>query len=42
MWHMTPVHRFMERLPSGACVYADKGYNSAADEVWIEGETANR
>ncbi len=39
---MTPVHELMERLPSGACVYADKGYNSADDEAWIEGETGIR
>ncbi len=32
----------MERLPSGACVYADKGYNSADDEAWVEGETEIR
>ena len=36
---LTPVHELMERLPSGALVYADKGYNSAEDEAWIEGET---
>jgi Transposase DDE domain len=36
---LTPVHELMERLPSGATVYADKGYNSADDEAWIEGET---
>jgi IS5 family transposase len=39
---LTPVHELMERLPSGACVYADKGYNSAEDEAWIEGETGIR
>ena len=39
---LTPVHELMERLPSGATVYADKGYNSAADEAWIEGETGIR
>ncbi len=39
---LTPVHELMERLPSGACVYADKGYNSADDEAWIEGETGIR
>ncbi len=32
----------MERLPSGACIYADKGYNSADDEAWIDGETGIR
>ncbi len=39
---LTPVHELMEQLPSGACVYADKGYNSAEDEAWIEGETGIR
>jgi hypothetical protein len=39
---LTPVHELMERLPSGATVYADKGYNSAEDEAWIEGETGIR
>jgi hypothetical protein len=39
---LAPVHELMERLPSGACVYADKGYNSAEDEAWIEGETGIR
>jgi hypothetical protein len=39
---LTPVHELMERLPSGATVYADKGYNSREDEAWIEGETGIR
>ncbi len=39
---LTPVHELMERLPSGACVYADKGDNSADDEAWIEGEAGIR
>ncbi len=39
---LTPIHELMERLPSGATVYADKGYNSADDEAWIEGETGIR
>jgi hypothetical protein len=39
---LTPIHELMERLPSGAWVYADKGYNSAEDEAWIEGETGIR
>lgn len=39
---LTPVHELMERLPSGATVYADKGYNSGDDEAWIEGETGIR
>ncbi len=39
---LTPVHELMERLPTGAVVYADKGYNSGEDEAWIEGETGVR
>ncbi len=39
---LTPLHELMERLPSGATVYADKGYNRADDEAWIEGETGIR
>ncbi len=39
---LTPLHELMERLPSGATVYADKGYNSADDEAGIEGETGIR
>jgi hypothetical protein len=39
---LTPVHELMERLPTGACVYADKGYNSADDEAWIAGESGIR
>jgi hypothetical protein len=39
---LTPLHELMERLPSGALVYADKGYNSADDEAWIAGETGIR
>src|SRR4051794_15190441 len=39
---LTPVHELMERLPSGATVYADKGYNSGDNEAWIEGETGIR
>jgi hypothetical protein len=39
---LTPVHELMERLPSGATVYADKGYNSGDDEAWIDGETGIR
>jgi hypothetical protein len=36
---LTPVHELMERLPTGATVYADKGYNSGNDEASIAGET---
>jgi hypothetical protein len=39
---LTPVHELIERLPSGATLYADKGYNSADDEAWIVGETGIR
>jgi hypothetical protein len=39
---LTPLHELMERLPTGAVVYADKGYNSGDDEAWIEGETGIR
>jgi Transposase DDE domain len=39
---LTPIHELMERLPSGARVYADKGYNSGDDEAWIEGEMGIR
>ena len=42
MGGMTPIHELMERLPTGATVYADKGYNSGEDEAWIEGETGIR
>jgi hypothetical protein len=39
---LTPVHELVERLPAGAWVYADKGYNSADDEAVLEGETGVR
>lgn len=39
---LTPMHELMERLPSGATVYADKGYNSAEDEAWLDGELGIR
>lgn len=32
---LTPVHELTFNLPNGACVYADKGYNSAPDEASI-------
>ena len=32
---LTPVHELTVNLPTGACVYTDKGYNSAADEASI-------
>jgi len=39
---LTPVHELIERVPGGARVYGDKGYNSADDEAVIEGETGVR
>ncbi len=39
---LTPVHELIERVPGGAWVYADKGYNSGDDEAVIEGETGVR
>lgn len=36
------MHELIERLPNGATVYADKGYNSGEDKAWIEGETSIR
>jgi Transposase DDE domain len=39
---LTPVHELIERIPGGAWVYADKGYNSGDDEAMIEGETGVR
>jgi hypothetical protein len=39
---LTPIQELMERLPTGACVYADKGDKSADDEAWIAGETHGR
>jgi hypothetical protein len=32
---LTPVHELTFNLPNGACVYADKGYNSQATEASI-------
>lgn len=39
---LTAVHELIERVPGGAWVYADKGYNSADDEAVIAGETGVR
>lgn len=39
---LTPVHELIERVPGGAWVFADKGYNSGDDEAVIEGETGVR
>jgi hypothetical protein len=30
---LTPVHELCYLLPTGACVYGDKGYNSSDDET---------
>lgn len=39
---LTPVHELTVELPSGCCVYADKAYNSAADEAGIKADTGVR
>jgi len=39
---LTPVHELIERVPGGAWIYGDKGYNSGDDEAVIEGETGVR
>jgi hypothetical protein len=39
---LTPVHELTFRLPWGACVYTDKAYNSADDELSILTETGVR
>lgn len=39
---LTPVHELTYALPAGAAVYADKGYNSAADEASILAAAAVR
>lgn len=36
---LTPVHELCYVLPQGACVYGDKGYNSADDETTLLAET---
>ncbi len=36
---LTPVHELAYGLPAGAAVYADKAYNSAADEASILADT---
>jgi nitrite reductase/ring-hydroxylating ferredoxin subunit len=36
---LTPVHELCYVLPEGSCVYGDKGYNSADDEVSLFEET---
>jgi len=39
---LTPVHELTVNLPGGACVYADKGYNSAPVEASILDDTGVR
>ncbi len=39
---LTPLHELTFGLPSGACVFGDKGYNSAPDERTIFDETGVR
>jgi Transposase DDE domain len=39
---LTPVHELTVNLPEGACVYADKAYNSADDERSIFQDTGVR
>jgi hypothetical protein len=39
---LTPLHELTFLLPAGACVFGDKGYNSAPDEATILDETGVR
>ncbi len=39
---LTPLHELTFGLPAGACVFGDKGYNSAPDEATIFDETGVR
>ena len=39
---LTPVHELTVNLPEGACVYADKAYNSADDEYSVFKDTGVR
>jgi IS5 family transposase len=39
---LTPLHELTFLLPAGACVFGDKGYNSAPDEATILAETGVR
>jgi hypothetical protein len=39
---LTPLHELAFGLPAGACVFGDKGYNSARDEQTILAETGVR
>jgi len=35
---LTPIYELTAYLPAGSRVYGDKGYNSADDEAWLDGE----
>lgn len=35
---LTPIYELTAHLPAGSWVYGDKGYNSADDEAWLDGE----
>jgi len=35
---LTPIYKLTAYLPAGSWVYGDKGYNSADDEAWLDGE----
>lgn len=39
---LTPLHELTFSLPDGACVFGDKGYNSAPDEQTILADTGVR
>jgi hypothetical protein len=39
---LTPLHELTYALPAGACVFGDKGYNSAPDEATIFDDTGVR
>ena len=39
---LTPLHELTFSLPEGACVFGDKGYNSAPDEQTILADTGVR
>jgi hypothetical protein len=39
---LTPIHELTYVLPSGACVYTDKGYNCLPEEATLLAETAVR
>jgi len=35
---LTPIYKLTAYLPAGSWVYGDKGYHSADDEAWLDGE----